>query len=90
MRVLSDWFALEPRALAATQAHLRPFRQVKLGPITGRKNHGFINALQLHKLRQRPIEIRHPSKHDLFANFDRRRVMVQPENVQRHVRWGPG
>ena len=57
---------------------------IKLGAIAGRQQDGLVDA---GSSADRPVSARatsSPVEHDLFANFDRCRVMVQPEYLQRH------
>ena len=63
---------------------------VELGAVAGGQQHGLVHALDLAHRLQRAGDLL-SSEYDLLANFDRCRVMVQPENVERHRRFGdPG
>jgi len=65
--------------LAATIAR----HHVKLGSVAGGQQHSFIDAVESHETRERARQVV-SREDDLFANFDRCRVMVQPEYLQRH------
>jgi len=56
---------------------------VELGAITGRQKHRFIDTIELQEVVQRARNLV-SREDDLLANFDRCRVMVQPEYLQRH------
>jgi hypothetical protein len=56
---------------------------VEFGTIAGRQDHCLGDAIERRKRREGTVYAV-TRKHDLLANFDRRRVMVQPENVQCH------
>ena len=58
---------------------------VKLGAVAGRQQHGFLHAGDVAHSLQRAGNL-FPSEDDLLANFDRCRVMVQPEYFERHIR----
>jgi hypothetical protein len=56
---------------------------IKLGAIAGGQQHRLIDAIEIHELMQRARNLV-SREDDLLANFDRCRVMVQPEYLQRH------
>ena len=60
---------------------------VKLGAVAGRQQHRLIDAIQVVR-RSRARATSSPAKDDLLAYFDRCRVMVQPEYLQRHTFFG--
>ena len=51
---------------------------IKFGPVAGGQKHGFLDAVDIPDIPQRVRDFL-AVKHDLLANFDRCRVMVQPE-----------
>ena len=58
---------------------------VELGAIAGGEQHGFVDAVDGAHGLQRTGDLV-PGEYDLLANFDRCRVMVQPEYFERHIR----
>ena len=82
------------KAIAQLAIVVQPFLQVfaapvladyvKLGPIAGRKQQRFLDAIQCCQALERPRHLI-AGESDLLANFDRCRVMVQPEYLQRHT-----
>jgi hypothetical protein len=64
---------------------------VELGAIAGREQHGLVDAVDGAHGLERAGDLL-PGEYHLLANFDRCRVMVQPEYFERHgrLRYGTG
>ena len=56
---------------------------IKLGAVAGRQQHRFVHALYIFQARDSPADLV-TREDDLLANFNRCRVMVQPEYLQPH------
>src|SRR5690606_5433762 len=70
----------EPGPQTLCPAFLR--RGVDLRTVAGGQDHGLPDSVQGENLGEGVLHVV-AGKYDLFANFDRRRAMVQPEYVQR-------
>lgn len=69
--------------------HFHPSRvtrnHIELSAIAGGQQHHFIDARNLYQARE-SLAYLVTRENDLFANFDRCRGMVQPEDLQTHKR----
>jgi hypothetical protein len=68
---------LQPATTAVTGDY------VKFGTVAGRQQHDFMDAIYVSQALTGPAHLV-SRENDLFANFNRCRVMVQPEYLQPH------